>query len=284
MFKLLRLRKRSPRVLVKAALGDFKLPSMRDSVLQVLSELRNLDGALTAVARKIEVDPAMNVRVLRMVNSAAFGLSKKVSNMNQAVSLIGRARLESLFLSMAVRESISPIDAHGFDEKRYWSNAFTRACLAKNIEHRFHPATSFEAFTAGLLQDIGVPILAQAKGEEYVNVYNIWVDDPFADLQEMEHEAFGLDHSEVGLMLAKEWELPQFLQDSIAYHHIHLDDGEIEQGNSINLVSMINEKDFPPRPSFFELAEQWYHIEKEEMEELIKIAKEEAIEFSSTLV
>ena len=117
MLKLFRKQKSDPQEIIKDLFSDVELPSFPSAIMEVLATLRNPDSTPEELMRKVECDPGLTVKVLRTVNSAAFGLSSKIEHIGHAVSLLGRARLEAVVLSIAVNKSFSGMKWGGFDYK-----------------------------------------------------------------------------------------------------------------------------------------------------------------------
>ncbi len=219
MLRFLKRRKKDPKEVIRDLFGNTELPSFPSAVMEVLGLLRDPHSDIAEIEHKIERDPGLSVRVLRTVNSAAFGLKKRVGHVGHAVSLLGRSRLEALVLSVAVNSALPMDSSNGFDYASFWLTAARRACLARRLAKMMHPVTEAEAFTAGLLQDMGIPLLAMHKGQEYIEVYKEWQRDPFSSLEQLEQDNLGFDHTQVGAIIAEKWELPPYLVTAIAEHH-----------------------------------------------------------------
>ncbi len=213
-----RKKKENPRAELNRILGKYEIPTFPNTVMTVLEMLRDQDVSLNAIGEQMLLDPGMHVKILRMVNSAAFGLASKVSNIKHAVTIIGRARLESVVLSFAVSDNIS-VKMESLPEKLFWIAAARRACLAKLIAQKTNPSLVSECFTAGLLQDMAIPVLAQAHPKIYTGLIRKWHASPSTNLINLERGAFGYDHASVGGLMATSWGLPDFLVNAIAGHH-----------------------------------------------------------------
>jgi len=127
------------------------------------------------VAEQTVADPGLVVRVLKTVNSAAYGLRRSVDSMQHACSLMGRSHLESLVLSLPIREVLPDSPSPGFEAGRFWTTAFRRASLARLLAARFNPSRQAQCFTAGLLLDMAVPLLAQAQARAMARSWNIGI-------------------------------------------------------------------------------------------------------------
>ncbi|RMG74690.1 MAG: HDOD domain-containing protein [Nitrospirae bacterium] len=280
MFKLFKKKKRYQDDEIAELLQGYELPSFPTAVMNVLSLLRDPDVDMDDVAELIKVDPGMNVRVLRLVNSAAFGLSSKVSNILHAVTLLGKARLEPIVLSLAVKDSIPKPEVNCFDSSEFWRISARRASLARILAHELHPLTETEAFTAGLLQDMAIPMLVEIKKQEYCKVLEQYYESRTATLDELERAAFGFDHQIVGAMVAQKWELPDNLIKSISGHH----SGD-EVDAAVYIVSFLREYDeVDDNEQLFRVAENEFGIGRDEMKGYIERAFRDAEELIAVLV
>ena len=236
MLGLLRRRRADPRAELRALLGDYEVPSMSSTVIRLLGVLRDPDIPMAAVAGQIEMDPGLTVRILRLVNSAAFGLLSQVSNLQHAISLLGRSRLESLVLAIAAANQL-PNRMECMATRRFWAAAARRATLARALAQHLHASTQAEAFTAGLLQDMAVPLLAETNPEGYRAILERWHGTGKVGLDALERELFGFDHAVVGALMAETWGLPEYLVLAIGGHHDP--DGDRGADPAVRLVSML---------------------------------------------
>ncbi len=212
---LKRMMSDSPTKLIDV-IGDAPLPSFPKVANQALDKLRDPATSLRDVGTILERDPNMSVSLLRTVNSAAFGLRRPCSSIGHAASLLGRTQLEGLVLAVAVK-STSPKRVQGVNRTRFWKTAARRASIARAIATAVSPRLASEAFTAGLLQDLAVPLIAQRK-KGYSEVLAAWHGGE-GDLDDLEKQRFGWDHAEIGGLLAKKWTFPEGLLNAISGHH-----------------------------------------------------------------
>ena len=277
------LKKRKPTDELKELLGDYELPHFPTVVTNLLSLLRDPSSPVARIAAQIETKPGMSVRVLRMVNSAAFGLRNELSNVQHAVTLLGRSRLEALAVSVAVRDTLPPTDGLEF-LRHFWLTAARRASLARALSQHVHPPTQSEAFTAGLLQNIAVPILAAKHGDKYGDkygeVYRAWQDYEANEtrLEELEKEAFGYDHQTIGALVAETWSLPEFLTHAISQHHADINDSLPEV--AFKLVSHIRDRAVDPTvDSLVDVCQKWVNLDRDVLHDLVTKSYEDAEEF-----
>lgn len=268
-------RKKSSRI--KELLEDFELPSFPDIAVEALSILRDSDASMREVANVLRRDPGIHVKILRVVNSAAYGLSTKVGNIQHAVTLLGRSRIESLLLSHAVKESLPPVSIPNFNCGRFWLTASRRANLAQLLSDYLQPVMKDEAFTVGLLQDMGVPAIASIRKEEYNELLGKLYSSRGSSLVELEDDILGFNHQEVGSAMAEEWSLPGYISNSIRQHHfISLD----AQDLAVRLVSGIKEN--YEIEDVENMIDEWtdvVHIDREKLKELVREAFKKAEDF-----
>ena len=214
MFNFGKKREKAPR------LENYDIPIFPTTVLNILSKLRDPDISINDLATTVEIDPGLHVRVLKTVNSAGFGLSHKVSNIGHAVNLLGRGRLESLVLSVAVTDGITKNNqAKWLDMAKFWATAAQRATIARGLANVLHPNVQSDVFTIGLLQDMAIPVMANTEGNRYRDLYQNWLNTSDANLTDQEQEVLMINHAKLGAKMAKHWGFPQSLIDARDGHH-----------------------------------------------------------------
>ncbi len=282
-FDFLKRKKRDPESQLRELLEGYELPSFPAAVVKTLEMLRDPEAPLSEISKNIEADPGMHVSVLKAVNSAAHGLSRKVGNIRHAITLLGRARLESIILPIAVRNSVPDAGLACLDQRLFWQTSAQRACIARIIARHLDPMVQMESFTAALLQDMAIPVLIHVKDKEYCTTLELWNVDQDVRLHELERENFGFDHQAIGALMAEKWGFPDYLLDAILYHHsggkgsgvaravravsqLRYLPGENENMNGENMLGVLQEV---------------LGIERQDALEIMIQAQEEAEEFSS---
>ncbi|MCF6187072.1 MAG: HDOD domain-containing protein [Desulfobulbaceae bacterium] len=280
MFNFFKRKKKDPLSELKTFLGGYELPSFSSAVINVLGKLRDPEASMGEIVPLIELDPGMTVKILRLVNSAGFGLTTKASNLQHAITLMGRSRLEAVVLSFGVSDSL-PSTMECMERGVFWATSARRACLARIIAQHLHAATQAECFTVGLLMDMAIPVLDHAHRGEYGEVLARWHADDDSQLTEMESEAFGYDHAAIGALMAEAWDLPEYIVHSIAAHHMHGPDSQAEP--AVQLVSLIKYFDQEDGlEKLVEAAQLDYAIDKPLIEEMIKQSFSYAEQFISS--
>ncbi len=154
----------------------------------------------------LEQDPALAARVLRVVNSSLFGLNQQVTDLNQALALLGVNPLKLLVLGFNLPEELL-VGLAGDVLGRHWQRALTKSTAARAISRLIRPGSGDDAFVAGLLQDVGSLVLLQQLREPYVALLRS-VGFAQHDLRALERQALGWDHYELSSRLLLAWGLP----------------------------------------------------------------------------
>jgi HD-like signal output (HDOD) protein len=223
----------------------------------------------------------MSVEILRTVNSAAFALRRRIAAVEEAIALLGMKPLESLVLTVAVRDALPKKNAPGFDHRRFWQAAARRASTARALAKLLHPAKQMESFTAALLQDMAVPFLAAHDPGRYGPILEQWHEDG-GDLAELEHTVFEWDHAEVASWIAYEWDFPESLIVDIALHHAGFD-GDTSSLPSVALVSFLRENEENlGEEELIEVACERFEIPQDDLERLLRQSFDEAAEITAS--
>ena len=182
----------------------------------VLELTRNEDFVVADLVKCIEMDPALTARLLATVNSARFGLVRRVSNLQQAVTLLGRRTLRTIAVTFSVVDAFKDrVDGKVYTD--YWKRSLTTSLVANLLSQADPEVDANDAYAAGLLADIGVLVLAQFEPDTYLPIHH---QHPHGDaLIEAEQKAFGFDHTELGSRLLEAWQFPPMVTLAVAAHH-----------------------------------------------------------------
>jgi len=262
-------------------LDSFDIPSFSSAVITLLGKLRNPEVSINELVTDLELDPGLHLRVLKTVNSAAFGLSRKVSNIKHAVNLLGRGRLESLILSVAVKRSLATnSQAAWLDMQEFWRGASRQAAVARVLATALHPNVQSDVFTVGLLQNMAIPVLANHQGERYRHLYQQWQNEG-GDLAKQEQDLFAIDHPTLGSMMAEKWDFPESLIVGIGEHH-EIDNDAVPLSIKIAALMRHTPEDDLSK-SLTSSAVELFSLNYEELYPLIDEAIQQSAELSEAL-
>lgn len=266
---------------LESALGNYELPSFPATVMTVLEALRDEDSETQRIADLIAADPGLTMRMLGTVNSAAFAMRHRVQNVHHAVMLLGRNQLESMMIGLGVKRVLPRVDCKGFELDRFWSTSALRAATAGMFADRIDPSRRSESFTASLLQDMAIPVLAEQK-QEYGEILQEWHHSRL-DLTQLEQQTFPFDHAHVALWICQSWDLPQLLTEAIGSHHGTAEQ-EIATLPAARLVSPLREvNEDAGIEQLVELAHRDYSLAKDESIEIVDSARESSLELAKLL-
>jgi putative nucleotidyltransferase with HDIG domain len=166
----------------------------------------------------VESDPALSSRVLKCVNSAAYGLRHRVTNLQRAISMLGFKQVRNLAVTASVSKVFRDNEPIGtYRRPSLWRHMVSVAIAARMIATRCEIAAFEEAFLGGLLHDIGIILEDQYCHERFVNV--MCALDPQRTLVQVENEIIGFDHTRLGAHFAAASGFPEEAEDAIRYHH-----------------------------------------------------------------
>ncbi len=170
------------------------------------------------VAALMEKDPALTGTVLKMANSAFYGMPRSVSNVNAAIVVLGFNAVRSIALTSAIAGAV-PVGS--LDAKKFWKHSVTVAAAAKFIAGKLdivNAPDSETAFCAGILHDIGRIVLDISFPGSLKEIRRI-TKEKFVPTHRAEFELFGVNHNRVGSRIAERWGLPPELECAMVYHH-----------------------------------------------------------------
>jgi HD-like signal output (HDOD) protein len=165
------------------------------------------DGSVQEVAQLVETDPAITTGVLKLVNSAFYGFSRKIESVTRAVPIIGLQQTYELVLAMSVSAVFDGIQPRNMNMKRFWQGCMMTALAARELTHTTCGPASERQFVIGLLADIGHLVMYQTV-PQLVNEAQASADTEGEPLHEAERRLIGCNSAEVGAALMEHWELP----------------------------------------------------------------------------
>jgi putative nucleotidyltransferase with HDIG domain len=201
------------------------LPSLPEIYLRVSQQLEDETSTVQQIGDTVQHDPAITTRVLKMVNSAYYGLPNQVASVAQAVSLLGRERLKHILIGSVLRGVFSGQDDPAFSMQEFWQHSIKTAIIARQIAGQVGEIREPETmFTAGLLHDIGKLLLINKFPERMLAAEEHMIQKR-VDILSAELAQIGVTHTAVGEALMEHWGLPQLLIDCARNHHEIVHDG-----------------------------------------------------------
>jgi HD-like signal output (HDOD) protein len=193
-----------------------QLHSIPGVASRLLSLTRDIDYDVHDVVECLQHDPALVAKVLRTVNSVHFATVCKVSSLQHAVTMLGHRSLRLVAMTFGLIEGLTR-GAPARVTRDFWRRALTMATVARRLSLGPAGIDSGEAYSAGLLADIGVLVLAQAEPTEYAELYRRFRHGQ--ELVDAERQRYGCGHPAVGGALLERWCAPEDLAGAIEKHH-----------------------------------------------------------------
>jgi putative nucleotidyltransferase with HDIG domain len=200
--------------------GDLKvLPFVAKKILDTIG---NEDASIEELGDIIEKDQTVTARVLKISNSALYGLRQEVTSLNHAIMVLGFKTIRSLVLSVSTK---SLYKSFGMKEKIIWDHSIGAAIAAKIISKGMGSDTGEMAFIGGLMHDLGKVVLNNETPDIFVQVMMKTYNDG-ADSLDAENEVYGYTHTEIGAGVMERWGFPPLLVKIVEGHH--LNNGKLE--------------------------------------------------------
>jgi putative nucleotidyltransferase with HDIG domain len=195
------------------------LPTLPAIAMEVNTMLRDDTASIEQLCEQIAKDQAMVAKILKLVNSAFFGLPSKVGSLSHAVVLLGLNTIQNAVVSIAVVGALGHREApEGLSMADFWKHSFGVALISKTLGRMSRLRPPDECFVGGLLHDVGKVVLAQFFPEDFGKVWKS-VREEEISFYEAEKRLMGTTHAHVGAFLARQWRLPPPLVDLIRCHH-----------------------------------------------------------------
>jgi putative nucleotidyltransferase with HDIG domain len=198
------------------------LPTPPIVFAQIQKVINNPDTSVTDIASILSEDPAMSVKVLKLTNSAFYGLSREIDSIKHAVMIIGLEAVKNLVLSASVLNMFKASDSNREYHEGFWRHSLATAFAARLIAKKFKSGRVFNpdpAFSAGLVHDIGKMVICCFMGKEHQLIMEYLKAQTELTDMNAEQAILNYDHAGLGRQLAVNWKLPSRLADSIGYHH-----------------------------------------------------------------
>ena len=216
------------------------LPAIPSIAREILSLKTHTDEGLKALLKLVNNDPNILAKIIGLANSPLFGSGRKILNLNDSVALLGTSRINMIALNFALQSAISGKQTGKLNIQQLWQHSLA-VTMAMDILSQHMPGdkrpTNNEIYLVGLLHDIGYLVLKTIDSKLSDKLHTCIDENPERSLPEVEREILGgIDHGELGSLLARHWKLPESIIDTLKYHN--LPDNAID-ANVKQLVAII---------------------------------------------
>ena len=183
----------------------------------------------------IKMDPILVVRLLRLVNSPFYGLTRRVDSIGRAVAYLGMKNLHNLVITDALKK-IFKEQGHSrvFSWKKLWLHCAAVSICSKMIAERIFGTNGDDAYLCGILHDFGLIVESQVAPEKFFAACEAC--EKGTPLTILEQEYLGTDHCEIGYLLTVDWDMPKSIQKGVRDHH--LENGDYEPESLTGIVQI----------------------------------------------
>jgi len=197
-----------------------KMPAFPKSVQRVVQLTSDINAPAKEIVRVIESDPVMTVKILKVINSAFYGLPQKITSIQRAVVHIGLNTIKNLALSVAAMGVLKPTNKAEFNTQDFLLHSLTTASICRLLAEKLNVKSSecSDFFVAGLLHDFGKIVFAEFDPDNFKLALEKSAEENIS-LHDAEIEFMGISHAQAGKILAERWELDPILIDAIENHH-----------------------------------------------------------------
>jgi HD-like signal output (HDOD) protein len=216
------------------------LPVVPTYIGKILRALDNTDIRAKKLAEYIEKDQALTIKILRAANSPWYGQKGKIATVDLAIIIMGLNTIKEIVIGMLVDKFFSKTPAYLFDINSFWNYSLFCGSTSRLLARKTNYKKAGEAFVAGLMHDIGILIIIQYFTYEFKEIKQLVESGKF-DMIKAEELVLGNNHAEIGAWMAKKWNLPDQLINSVKYHHIPKKDLDVQlDQETISLTRIVS--------------------------------------------
>lgn len=202
---------------ILSKLADIK--SFPQFVLETMKKLNDPSSNAADVAKSLSRDEGLVLRVLKLANSAAYGMTRKISSISEAISLLGYKSISNIILAAEVYSSMDKgLSGYALDRGELWRHSLMVAYASRHLAHVTKKVNTEDAYVGGLLHDIGKVILNDYVRFGYGIIVKM-VEEKHIPFTEAESSVLGFDHAMIGSVLVERWEMPESYKFAVEYHH-----------------------------------------------------------------
>lgn len=207
-----------------------RMPAFPESVQQVLELTSDINCSPKELVRVVEHDPVLTGRILKVVNSAYFGLSRRISSVKEALAFIGLNTLKNVALTVAAIGVLPKQNKAGMDMEKFLAHSLGVGAACRWIGTRIglEPRQTERAFLAGMLHNFGSVLIALQMPKIYRRA-DVLAAATSRPKFLVERELIGMDHFEIGGMVAEKWKLEAVISEAIRFHRDTQDEVERTQ-------------------------------------------------------
>ena len=187
-------------------------------VMKAMDLLNNPNTSASEIGQIISQDPALSVRLLKIVNSPFYGFPSRIDTISRAITIIGTLDLTDLILGSSAIHAFEKIPNQLVNMETFWKHSLYTGVVARILARYLHAPNTERCFVMGLLHDIGALVLYRQQPDQSRQALELSIEQSMP-LQVAEREIFSFDHGEVGAAMMHAWKLPDSFIEVARHHH-----------------------------------------------------------------
>jgi putative nucleotidyltransferase with HDIG domain len=218
------------------------IKSFPQFVLETMKKLNDPGSNAADVAQSLSRDEGLVLRILKLANSAAYGMTRNISNISEAIALLGYKSVSNIVLAATVYSAMDKgLSGYALDRGELWRHSLMVAYTSRHLAKLTEKVSTEDAYVGGLLHDIGKVILNDYVRFGYGIIVKM-VEEKHIPFTEAETQVLGFDHAAIGEILIEKWEMPEFYRIAVAYHHKpnELPEDKIQYQPLLDVVTLAN--------------------------------------------
>ena len=224
-----------------------QLPMLPDVAVRIIDMSNDRELYAAKISEVIANDPVLSARLLQVSNSSIFPFRREITNLNQALAILGIQLTMSIAIGFAIIDMMRSCESKdsGFNHDAFWRKSVLGAIAAIEMRSELNGVEQGDLFVAALMQDVGMIALETFEGQKYTQLVN-GARSHF-DLLELERRMFGVDHAEIGAAILERWHLPAIHINAVRSSHYLLEAKSITELTELEYAVALSGM----------LAEQW---------------------------
>lgn len=218
------------------------IKSFPQFVLETMKKLNDPGSNAADVAQSLSRDEGLVLRILKLANSAAYGMTRSISNISEAIALLGYKSVSNIVLAATVYSAMDKgLSGYALDRGELWRHSLMVAYTSRHLAKLTEKVSTEDAYVGGLLHDIGKVILNDYVRFGYGIIVKM-VEEKHIPFTEAETQVLGFDHAAIGEILIEKWEMPEFYRIAVAYHHKpnELPEDKLQYQPLLDVVTLAN--------------------------------------------
>ena len=224
-----------------------QLPMLPDVAVRIIDMSNDRELYAAKISEVIANDPVLSARLLQVSNSSIFPFRREITNLNQALAILGIQLTMSIAIGFAIIDMMRSCESKdsGFNHDAFWRKSVLGAIAAIEMRSELNGVEQGDLFVAALMQDVGMIALETFEGQKYTQLVN--GARSHLDLLELERRMFGVDHAEIGATILERWHLPAIHINAVRNSHYLLEAKSITELTELEYAVALSGM----------LAEQW---------------------------